>query len=565
MSIYPKNPPEKLSEPFSAHRWYPYLLIMVLGYLLCQQVLSFGFTFFDDNALILDNYNFLKNPLNIIQAFREQVFHAPNTPILYYRPILTVSFIIDACIGGISPFIYHLTNIAIHLAASCLVFLFLLKLNYRRQSALVLSLIFVAHPALAPAVGWIPGRNDSLLAVFVLSSFILFIKFLENRRWMYYVGHIIFFALAIFTKESAVVLPVLYILYYFVRKERIGPSREIIVAAGWCITAACWVLLRRLALGQAAGLNVFEIGHSVILNIAMLVQSAGKIVLPFNLSVFPVKRDISAIYGIVTIAALAVFLIRSKYRRPLFMLFGISWFILFLIPSFVRPSPEISAFQMDFSEHRLYLPMIGFFIILAECDMVKNVNLRKPCALAVFIPVLALFSCLSFIHSKNFENRFAFWNNAVKSSPNSAWVHLNVGLNYYLTGNPDKAEREYRRSLALNPQQPFAHAKLGIVYMDKKMFKEAEAELTKEAAINPLYDGTWAVLGTLYYKEGKSREAEDMWKRALGLNPENFDARKNLVIYYCENKDFKAAAHHVRELQKRGIPIPQNILDIVGE
>ena len=44
------------------------------------------------------------------------------------------------------------------------------------QLSLLLALLFALHPMFVPMVAWIPTRGDFLLTIFVIISFILFIK-----------------------------------------------------------------------------------------------------------------------------------------------------------------------------------------------------------------------------------------------------------------------------------------------------------------------------------------------------------------------------------------------------
>ena len=80
--------------------WRPYLWIAAVITVLYAKSTLFGYTFLDDNVLILKNYDFLKEMTNIIPAFFQKVFAKSYLP--YYRPLLTVSFILDAQIGGTS-------------------------------------------------------------------------------------------------------------------------------------------------------------------------------------------------------------------------------------------------------------------------------------------------------------------------------------------------------------------------------------------------------------------------------------------------------------------------------
>src|SRR3989339_2044527 len=120
----------------------PFFWIMVIGFLLYLSTLFFNFSYLDDNNLILDNQYFLSNPANIFQSFLTDVFLIFNHSAFYYRPLLTISLIFDYQIGGASPLIYHFSNVIFHLISSCLVFVFLTKLNYKKTLAFLFSIIF---------------------------------------------------------------------------------------------------------------------------------------------------------------------------------------------------------------------------------------------------------------------------------------------------------------------------------------------------------------------------------------------------------------------------------------
>ena len=67
-------------------------------------------------------------------------------------------------------------------------------------------------------------------------------------------------------------------------------------------------------------------------------------------------RDVTYLSGLVACLFLAAGLLASQEKRWNYVLFGFGWFLLFLVPSLIRPYPHVCS---DFIEHRLYLPMIG--------------------------------------------------------------------------------------------------------------------------------------------------------------------------------------------------------------
>lgn len=228
--------------------WRPYFWMIVIGSLIYWHAASFGLSYLDDNYAVLNNGHFSQNLSNIFQAFRQNILLTPNAQEVFYRPMTAIIDILDFQLRGSATFIFHVTNILLHIFNSCLLFLLLVKLGYRKSSCFFCSMAFTVHPALAQNVAWIPGRSDSLLALFVLPAFIFFLFFLEKQQWRYYFLHMIFFAGALFTKEIAPVLIPLALSYlYLVSKEKLFSFKAKIFIAGWLPLLAVWLMMMRAA------------------------------------------------------------------------------------------------------------------------------------------------------------------------------------------------------------------------------------------------------------------------------------------------------------------------------
>ncbi len=540
-------------EKIFLRTWHPYVWIIALGFILYAQTLFFGLVYLDDNAVILDSFHSISVLSNIFHAFSQNIIPAFGT---FYRPVSIIPYILDAQIGGTGPFVYHLTNILLHLLASCLVYAFLIKLRYKNVAAFIFALLFTVHPALTSAVAWIPGRIDPLLTVFVLLDLIVFLEYLDTRSWLYYVLNLLFFALALFTKETALVLVLMFLLYYYlIFKEKAGfyNVSKGLLAAGWFFVSLAWFLLRKIVLTGAVPLKLFDT-LGAMFNLPAVILYTGKVLLPFNLSVLPMLQDSSLIYGWITLLIIILLLVFTKNRRYGHILFGALWFVLFLLPALVFSDPARFT-GVAVYEHRLYLPIIGSIILLLETDLIRNnIDLHKK-GLALSVLVIVLFSALTFINSGHYKDRLTFWESAVKTSPRHPLAHRNLGAMYYLDGMPDKAESEYRKTLELAPNEPMVHNNLALIYMDRNRLKEADAEFMKEIAINPAYDNAHFNLGLLYYKEGRLKEAEAQWKRTLEINPDFLGAYRCLAIYYYGQKQYDLARYYAGELKKRGVQI----------
>lgn len=536
----------------------PYLWFIALGFVVYLKALFFNFTYLDDNALILDNFYFLRNLANTFRAFRQDVFRSLHGADAFYRPILTITFILDAQLGKTSPFMYHFTNLLIHFLASCLVFIFLKKLKYKKSLAFLMAMIFSVHPVLTQAVAWIPGRNDSLVTVFILTAFIFWINFLETKRLKSFVWHLFFFALALFTKELAILLPLFCLLHlWLISKKKLTTDDKKFLSFSWTSVLIFWFLLRQSALENPIKYTIFNIGKSLLLNSPAIVLYVGKIVFPVNLSVLPILQDSNLIYGFITIIFITTLLLLSKNKRNNFIIFGVIWFVLFLSSPFIPPIPKVAA---DFIEHRIYLPIVGFIIILLEIDGIKKFSVNKKVHLLVAGSVVLIFSTLTIVHSRNFKDKLSFWGNAVKTSPHHPLAHRNLGAMYYLDGRLDEAEVEYKKALELNPFEQMVHNNLGLIYTNKGLLDKAEEEYKKELEINPTYDTAHYNLGLLYYKRGEVEKAIEWWQKTVAINPEYFSAHINLAVYYYQQKEFNKAIYHVNEVIKRGGQVPAELL-----
>ncbi len=537
-------------------KWRPYVWIILAASILYLRTLSFDITFLDDKQLILDNYDFIGNVSNIPNAFLQKVFHYTSAP--YYRPLLTVSFMLDSLLFGRSIGLYHATNILIHIIGACLVFHFLSRLGYRRASSFAMAALFAVHPVISQAVAWVPGRNDSLLAVFALASIISFINYREHGRTLWAALHIFFLVLALFTKETAVMVIIVCMLYVcLIGPRKMSGSARLSLLLAWAFVVLAWLALRQVALVATMEANVHGITMSIIRSMPAIIQFAGKVLFPFNLSVFPTIPDTTFISGYASILAITVLLALSSGKRMRYVIFGLLFFLAFLFPSLIRPTPECI---LDFQEHRLYLPIVGLMIVLMEIDLVKRLDLRKMAAILPLVSIFIVFSVVNVAHSGNFKDRFTFWKNAVETSPNAPFVRMSAGFAYQMAGRLEEAEREYRNALRLDPMIYGARLKLGFLYREKKALKEAEAEFKKHIAVEPSDDVAIMALGVVYYEQGRSDEAETMWRRAFMINPVNVNAAKNLAIYYKNKGDNKRALFFVNYLGRLGIKPPDEFM-----
>jgi len=490
----------------------PYLWLTLAVAALYGRSLFFGFTYLDDHVLILNDLPFLSDWRNLLEVFRRDTFHTPGTGTAYYRPVFTLSLMLDAHLFGAVPAGYHLMSVAVHAAGCALLYRLLLALEFSAASSFLGALLFAVHPALAQAVCWIPARNDALFGVFAFAAFTAFARWLKDGSRIELAALLACFALALLTKETAIALPAACAGWALLEPAR-ARGRRWTALLGAAAVVAGWWALRTAALRNPIRLDAAEVLKSLWIGKTGLLQYFGKAMLPFDLSVLPTIADTRVVFGCGAVAILlAAFAVRRP-AKPRVAAFGLAWFVLFLAPTLILHSTTLADLMM---EQRLYVPIAG--LLVALLSWIPELAPRAGFAAA------ALFAVLAFSHSRHFRDRIPFWRNAARTAPNFPLAHRNLGAMLFLDGKLDEAVAEFRKAIELNPSEAMAHNNLGLVYMNQGKAMEAEVEFRRELALYPDYTDALYNLGLLYSRTGHEKEAAALWSRVLQLDPGNPDA-----------------------------------------
>jgi protein O-mannosyl-transferase len=549
-----KNPKTDLNKEVSGglwervflKGWHPYAWIAALGFLLYARTLFFGWTYFDDDHLVLLNSANIGSFKNLLLAFKTDVDW--QSPGFYYRPVLTASLMFDAFWGGLRPLAFHAGNLAQHIVASCLVLALFNKLGCRPAASFLSALAFAVHPMSSQAVAWIPGRNDLLLGIFALISFLSFMKYLELRRWRWYGLSLIFFALAIFNKEAALAIPLICSLYVLLfAREKKNSRSSILLLAGWAGVIACFALARSAVVyGGVVKFN--GLGDNLI----GLISYAGKALFPVNLSVLPVPRDIALWPGLAALAILAVLFGWGGAEDRKRFIFGLGWSLFFLLPLALR-----GAGFAYYLEQRIYLPLMGFLLMFQESRLFHRPGRGKLLTASALL-FTGLLAFTAWRHTGVFKDDLSFWQSAVRTSPHAYFAHTVLGQRYEAHGQPEPAEREFQKSLELNPGDPLVENDLGLILMEQGKLPEAEKAFISAISRVPNDPDMRKNLGLVYMKQGDWAGAEAQFRAALTLassDPEIWD--RLALVCYLQKKYAEAAGFYAQAINAGEKPDPR--------
>lgn len=466
----------------------PFLILILVGLLLYFQTLFFSYTGLDDSLLARQNeaFNSLRN---IGQIFSSDAFFSESK--LYYRPVLNLTYLLDANLGGYQAYLFHLSNILLHIAAAILVFILLKLLLERERLALWLALLFTVHPALAQAVAWLPGRNDILLLIFVLVSFISARVYSKTGRLKPFIIYLGLFFLALLTKENAIFLPVVMAAYWLTigRDDKLSKEAKGLFFLGSVVIIIIWLLIRDLALAGGSGLPYGALFSVLPASLLMAFKVSYQAIFPWGLAPISVSRDVPVIYSLLIwpLFCLALYFARSLRAAPVW--FGAAWFLIFFLLPFLFSSDA-------YFSHRLYLPLVGLLIIVAELFRSKNWEFKGQWVVPPLIIVL-IFSSLAFSFSRSFRDQTSFALTSATAAPHSWMAQANLGVAYLDSGQDELAVTAFESALILNPPAPIVRYNLGLAYFRLGDLKAAQSAWEEELMNNPGYGPALSGLGRI--------------------------------------------------------------------
>lgn len=542
----------------SVHISYPLSIIIVTGIFLYIKSLGFGLTQLDDSIFIKDFHALFSDIKNLGHLFFRGVFF--ETTDSYYRPLLMVSFMFNKLVTG-NLFGYHVTNLFFHLSSCVLLYHFLLKLHLRSDISFLLTLLFTVHPVLSQAVVWIPGRNDSMLTTFTLASFLFLIQYIETKKWYAVPLHILFFALALFTKESGIILPVLAFGYLFLL-TRAELKEYILLILSWTTIGIIWLYMRSISIEPIIKPTASEYAEGFINRLPLFVHYIGKFFLPFNLSVFPMQADTTIYLGLVAIVLLAAGLFLNKESNKKLLLFGSAWFVLFLLPAFFVPK-EIN--EQAF-EHRLYLPIIGLFLLLSQTIPFAEKYVDQKITFWISLVIAAVFILINYGHQQKFKSEIVFWENAVIDSPSSSYAHKLLGVKYFTKGSTEKSREELQKALEIDSTERYAslyYAK----YLQTKNAKDPKIEyyLLKEEQYHPGFIDNLFELAKVNFEQGDKAAAQKYLEECIRVSPTFMMAKNNLIILLIENGKKQEALDKINQWKKDKTGVPKDMENEVNK
>jgi len=548
---------------FFAGPW-PTAVLLLLATLPYIGVLRNDFVYtYDDRVLILDN-PYVHNFQHLREVLTTTLFSSlgaqGGTP--YYRPLATLCFLFCYQIFGPVAFGFHLVSFLLNAAEVIVLFLFAAQLLGDRIAAFAAAGLFALHPVHVEAVAWISDVTDLEVTLFYLLTVSFFLRIATprgGRRIWAEAAMTASFVLAIFSKEQALTLPLLAVVYeHFYRPDRAETTRsqKVLRYAPLWLVSLGYVLLRIRLMGafaHATRMHTLDLRETLLSAVALVGQYLGILLWPMRLSAFHTFRASNSFFEMPVLAGVAAlvlcaYLFFVLWKRARQASFGFLWLLLTLTP--VLNAGWMSAYV--FGERYVYLPSVGFCLVAgwacaALWQAASSQRKLRTAMLAAGCVVAALCALRISTRVLDWQDDITLFTQALVAEPGDYRCHDALGLAYWIRGDSDKAEREWQETLRLQPNNNQTLELIGALYAQRKRLDLAIPLLERSLLLNPRNEDAHMNLGAAYAETGKMDRAEEQFRAAVLLSPANFNAHNMLGKVYFDSNRLTAAEQQFRQ------------------
>jgi len=468
----------------------------------------------------------------------------------YYRPVFLLWLMLNDQVFGLNTALWHASAILAHLAATLLVYMLALRLTGKRTVAGAAGLLFGVHPVHVEAVAWLSGSTETLFAILGLGAILCHLRWRDSQpqRLGWRAAEIGLFALALFAKETAVVLPVLLFAWdwLFPMPPSLSPKKRIGAAVSavfpHLLVIFGYVFARYHALGSFAPITR-NWPVPMLIGTWPLVLSfyLRQLLIPFQYSFFypiaPVQHFGSAeiVLHLLPVLVAAGVLVWISRRSPV----NAACALLLVLP--ILPVLNLRAFTFDdfLHDRYVYLPSAGLCILAAIGleKLIPRVAFRAG-ALLVAVAGLALVSIQTglfwkdnlalysravevapdsgiaseylgeeLVEEQRWADALPHLNQALLKNPNSYDMYIRIAKCYLGLGDPNEAVSYFQDAILLAPSYPAAYLDVAMVEFGENLLPQAEQHmrlaLRLRPAYSPLFERYHFRLATILEKEGK--------------------------------------------------------------
>jgi Tfp pilus assembly protein PilF len=508
--------------------WYlrPAILLRVVlaaTFLVYLRTITFDFVFDDHLQISLNPW--LESWRQVPGYFTHQLwaFTDAHTPASFYRPLFMLWLAAVKHLTGGAPGWYHLATIALHLMVVVEAYWLARLLLKDDLGAVLAAALWALHPAKVEAVAWISGGGEPLFAAFFFATLIFYLRARESGRSRLIGLALAFFALALFSKEQAIVAPAILLAYEFWR-ERLQPLTArarcavVRIAPFLAVAATFWLIRWRVMRGVTEAAKNLSIPKTLLTQPLAWLWYAKHLCFPFDLSLFypemivrqvSLGRFVLPLIAIVAVAGLLWLVARRSAEGVLLY----AWFVCTMAP------PVAMVLLLQPHDRYLYLPSFAAAVALAAA--LRRFIPQPRVQVAVAAVLCAALAVSTFHEARFWDNDVLLMEHAVSHAPDNVEARVILAAAYTQQGEVARGKQILREAARLRPNNMRVWQSLAAQEYSAGEYQQAYEDFKRAVSVaQPGEDGlSLNGLGLICLRLNRPAEAEQWARRAIALDP----------------------------------------------
>ena len=556
------------------------LILLVACAIPFHAIMQAGFVRWDDDIQIYQNLGLNPPTLAHLAAFWRAPYDKLYIPVSYTFFFLLAAVAHrpapvhwpDAVVTTLDPRVFHWGSLLLHLGCILLVYALLRRFVRNDWAAGTGALLFGLHPLQAESVAWVSELRGLLMALFSLLALHCWLNFAGKRPprpnsgepeksgeegaassaptglflsgspelgrggllpWLWYAAATLCFGLALLSKPTAVILPLLAAVLAVCLQHRPLRSAALSLAPWFAVSTAFLLMTRSVQPVPPEIVTASWTRPLIALDAASFFL--GKLLWPVSLGIDYGRTPLVVmahgwVWGTALVAPL-LGLIVWRLRRPWLSASALI-FLTALLPTLGLVPFIFQAFS-TVADRYVYLALLGPALALA-CGL-EEAGRRLPVhALrgvgAACACVLALLGMRTASQVESWQGSFTLFTQALTVNPNSFFVRNNLGNAYVEIGDWEAAITEFRAASALRPDEAKPRFNLAAALLHQGDIAGAADQYQIVVGLRPYYPPAHNNLGCVLSRLGRWTEADAEFRAALRCDPKFAEARRNLTI-----------------------------------
>ncbi len=486
--------PVPITDRLRIHVWG--ISAAVATFALFLPTLRYGFVF-DDGMLIEDNKNLEWNRLGQLLTWPFWAVGENGVPAVYahlahfYRPVISFSYLLDKTLFAAQPWGFHLTNSLMHALNVFLAYRVFSKFFPVLWQAAALALLFGVHPNNSEVVAAIHGRTDLFASVFCLGALLAYTADARVPRALAASGFSLLFALALGSKEQALLLlPLLAALHVLPEARALGlnwQSRRAHWAGAACVVVI-YLGLRERALTGVPGLYSWDQPRALLTSAGYSVLHVLKLMTAtlFPWGSYALTSELSFAPNLVTLEAfVCVVVFAAAFRkRPRLAVLGALWFAACVSFSVFGAAAIYEGEFGRLSKRYAHLAMPGLLWMIGAW-LFHTWKRRSALALRMLLAMtLAGFCVQTALRNEVYHDSVGFWRIRTRELPNHPLAYYNLGRELMALRDHAAAAEAFSSAVRIDPRFMGGYEQVNLAICLSVIGKKREAADVVGKALN---------------------------------------------------------------------------------